>query len=117
MNFAVILAAGMGSRMKSKNIKVLHPILGRPMVQWSIDVANEIDFESVVVVGHQESEVRDALKGQNIRFARQSTPLGTGHAVLCALEALPTTDVTGEHITFSTSVTCVYNLCDRFVLE
>ena len=67
------------------------------MVQWSIDAANEIDFESVVVVGHQELEVRESLQGQSILFARQEVPLGTGHAVLCALESLPKTAKNGEH--------------------
>ena len=54
MDIAVILAAGMGTRMVSKTIKVLHPILGKPMVQWSVDVAAQAGFASVVVVGNQE---------------------------------------------------------------
>ncbi len=88
MDIAVILAAGMGSRMKSKLIKVLHPILGKPMVQWSIDSATQAGFKSLVVVGNQEDAVREALKNSGVSFARQSTPKGTGHAVQCAMDEL-----------------------------
>ncbi len=88
MDIAVILAAGMGSRMKSKLIKVLHPILGKPMVQWSIDSASQAGFKSLVVVGNQEEAVREALKDSGVSFARQATPKGTGHAVQCAMDEL-----------------------------
>lgn len=88
MDIAVILAAGMGTRMNSKTIKVLHPILGKPMVQWSVDVASEAGFQSVVVVGNQEEAVREALKTSGVSFARQPEAKGTGHAVQCALPAL-----------------------------
>ncbi len=88
MDIAVILAAGMGTRMQSKLIKVLHPILGKPMVQWSIDTAAEAGFRSLVVVGNQEDKVRTALSDANVSFARQSIPKGTGHAVQCALQEL-----------------------------
>ena len=88
MDIAVILAAGMGTRMVSKKIKVLHPILGKPMVQWSVDVAAQAGFSSVVVVGNQEAAVRSALQTSGVSFARQPVPRGTGHAVQCALTAL-----------------------------
>lgn len=88
MDIAVILAAGMGTRMISKIIKVLHPILGKPMVQWSVDVAKLAGFQSVVVVGNQEEAVRKALEESNVSFARQPVALGTGHAVQCALATL-----------------------------
>ena len=88
MDIAVILAAGMGTRMISKTIKVLHPILGKPMVQWSVDVAKQAGFQSVVVVGNQEEAVRNALGESNVSFARQPVALGTGHAVQCALATL-----------------------------
>jgi len=86
---ALILAAGKGTRMKSDLIKVLHPILGKPMLQWSIDAARQAGLQPWVVVGHQEDNVRAALAGQDIRFVRQSEARGTGHAVLCAIDALP----------------------------
>ena len=88
MDIAVILAAGMGTRMVSKKIKVLHPILGKPMVQWSVDVAAQAGFSSVVVVGNQEAAVRSALQTSGVSFARQPVAKGTGHAVQCALTAL-----------------------------
>ena len=86
---ALILAAGKGTRMKSDLIKVLHPILGRSMVGWSIDIARGAGLQPCIVVGHQEDRVRDALANEDVSFARQSTPQGTGHAVLCALDELP----------------------------
>ena len=89
MQIALILAAGKGTRMKSKTIKVLHPILGQPMLQWSVDVAREAGLEPWVVVGHQEENVRQAMDGQGIHFVRQDVPKGTGHAVQCALQDLP----------------------------
>ena len=89
VQIALILAAGMGTRMKSKTIKVLHPILGKPMLQWSVDVAREAGLEPWVVVGHQEELVREAMAGQNIKFVKQDVPRGTGHAVQCALPDLP----------------------------
>lgn len=88
MDIAVILAAGMGTRMKSSLIKVLHPILGKPMVQWSVDTAKQAGFSSVVVVGNQEEAVRAALSQSQVSFARQEIPKGTGHAVQCALSEL-----------------------------
>ena len=88
MDIAVILAAGMGTRMVSKNIKVLHSILGKPMVQWSVDVAAEAGFASVVVVGNQEAAVRETLQKSGVSFARQPVAKGTGHAVQCALPVL-----------------------------
>ena len=89
MNYAVILAAGKGSRMKSHTIKVLHPILGKPMVQWSIDVAKQAQLQPILVVGHQQDKVRDALKNEHVEYAVQEVPRGTGHAVMCALPYLP----------------------------
>ena len=89
MQIALILAAGKGTRMKSKTIKVLHPILGQPMLQWSVDVAREAGLDPWVVVGHQEEKVRKTMEGEGLHFVRQDIPKGTGHAVQCALPDLP----------------------------
>lgn len=93
MQYAVILAAGMGSRMKSHTIKVLHPILGKTMVQWSVDAAHQANLHPVVVVGHQADAVKSSLEEQHrdglVSFALQPEAKGTGHAVLCALPELP----------------------------
>ena len=88
-DFAVILAAGRGTRMKSELAKVLHPILGRPMVAHVAAAASAAGLAPVVVVNHQEEAVRAALQGSAIRFARQEQTRGTGDAVASALSALP----------------------------
>jgi len=78
---SVILAAGQGTRMRSRLPKVLHLLLGQPMVFYSIAAAREAaDSTPVVVVGHGEDSVRDAV-GKGARFALQEEQLGTGHAV------------------------------------
>ena len=90
---AVVLAAGKGTRMKSDRAKVLHAALGRPIAFFPIRAALILDCApAVVVVGHQADEVEAELKkqfpGAPVKFARQKEQLGTGHAVLCAEEAL-----------------------------
>ncbi len=85
---SIILAAGQGSRMKSKYPKVLHQILGRPMLQYVIDAANEADSAQVlVVVGFEGQQVIDAI-GQDIQYIWQTEQRGTGHAVMMAEDVL-----------------------------
>jgi bifunctional UDP-N-acetylglucosamine pyrophosphorylase/glucosamine-1-phosphate N-acetyltransferase len=87
---ALILAAGRGTRMKSALAKVLHPLLGRPMVRFPIDAAREAGLKPYVVVHHQEDDVRAALADQpDVTFARQEQTRGTGDAVRSALSVLP----------------------------
>ena len=83
----VILAAGLGTRMKSDKAKVLHAVLDRPMILYVVEVAQQItDNNVIVVVGHQADKVRAVVsKCVSARFAFQARQLGTGHAVLCAL--------------------------------
>lgn len=82
---AIVLAAGRGTRMKSDRAKVLHEILGRPMVACVLDALELAGIEEiVVVVGHQADEVRRKLAGRGLRFALQEPQLGTGHAVMQA---------------------------------
>lgn len=87
----VILAAGLGTRMKSQKAKVLHEILGRPMIAYVVDTARVIAGTNVVlVVGHQAEEVRTIVSKQaEVKYALQAEQLGTGHAVMCALPTLP----------------------------
>jgi bifunctional UDP-N-acetylglucosamine pyrophosphorylase/glucosamine-1-phosphate N-acetyltransferase len=90
---AVVLAAGKGTRMKSDKAKVLHETAGRPIAFFPIRAALALDASPVVVVvGHQaESVERELIRqfaGAPVRFALQAEQLGTGHAVLCAQEAL-----------------------------
>ena len=87
---AVILAAGQGTRMKSTRPKVLHQILGRPMIAYLLDTLKESGVtDIVVVVGHQAGAVKAALKDYELRFVIQEPQLGTGHAVQVAMPAVP----------------------------
>lgn len=89
---AVILAAGKGTRMKSDTTKVMHPILGRPMIEWVVRSALDAGCRHVtVIVGHQRDQVREHLEGKfpgQVGFAVQEEQLGTGHAVWCAVDDL-----------------------------
>lgn len=87
---AVVLAAGMGTRMKSDLPKVLCPVLGRPMIDFVLDSLAAAGVQRVVVVvGYRADDVRQALAGrENVEFAVQSERLGTGHAVKMAREQL-----------------------------
>ena len=81
---ALILAAGHGTRMRSKLPKMLHPLAGRPLVMHALGNAALVSDElPVVVVGHGEDAVRQAV-GDAARFAVQEQQLGTGHAVMAA---------------------------------
>jgi bifunctional UDP-N-acetylglucosamine pyrophosphorylase/glucosamine-1-phosphate N-acetyltransferase len=79
----VILAAGKGTRMKSRLPKVLHTLAGLPIIEHVLRTARPLQAaETVVVVGHSGEAVREALsKHTNLKFAVQSPQLGTGHAV------------------------------------
>ena len=88
----VILAAGMGKRMRSDLPKVLHPIAGRPMLACVLDVASSLSPRRIVVVhGHGADAVRAAFADPAIGWALQSPQLGTGHAVMQALPLLDDT--------------------------
>ncbi len=78
----VILAAGLGKRMKSRRAKVLHEISGRPIIWHVLNTAKKLKPKQIVVViGNQAEEVRKALAGEKVRFALQEKQLGTAHAV------------------------------------
>jgi bifunctional UDP-N-acetylglucosamine pyrophosphorylase/glucosamine-1-phosphate N-acetyltransferase len=84
---AVILAAGKGTRMKSARAKVLHPVLGVPLVEHVVRTVQSLQPEPLtLVVGHQADEVESAFSGRGLEFVRQDPPLGTGHALLAARE-------------------------------
>lgn len=89
-NLAVlILAAGKGTRMKSKLVKVLHPLMGQPMLAHVVNSARYLEpARTVIVVGHQAGEVKANIKGEGLTFVLQEEQLGTGHAVAQAKEAL-----------------------------
>ena len=86
----IILAAGKGTRMKSELVKVLHPILGLPLLSYPIELSlSGIKAEkTIVVVGHQADRIQERFKDLKIDFALQKEQLGTGHAVLQAIPFL-----------------------------
>jgi bifunctional UDP-N-acetylglucosamine pyrophosphorylase / glucosamine-1-phosphate N-acetyltransferase len=80
--YAVVLAAGQGTRMKSKLYKVLHPVCGKPMVQHVIDQISLLNINKLVtVVGHGAEQVKTQL-GDSSEYVLQAEQLGTAHAVM-----------------------------------
>lgn len=86
-SFALVLAAGAGTRMKSRKPKVLHEMLGKPLVRWSIDAARAAGCEQVAcVIGHGSDQVAPVVADTIV--VKQEEQLGTGHAVMCARDAI-----------------------------
>lgn len=83
---AVVLAAGMGTRMKSELPKVLVPALGRPMIEYVLDALAAAGIaKTIVVIGYRADDVRKALASRKgVEYALQTERLGTGHAVKMA---------------------------------
>ena len=98
---AIVLAAGLGTRMRSKRAKVLHALGGAPMIARSLRAVSEIGARPiVVVVGHQASEVEAAARansGAHLAFAFQPELKGTGDSARYGLTALPA-DFSGDVI-------------------
>ncbi len=89
----VILAAGQGTRMRSKLPKVLHSLAGRPLLDHAIQAAKRLSPARVVVVyGHGGEQVKAALSDPDLIWVEQKEQLGTGHAVAQALPALQGVD-------------------------
>jgi bifunctional UDP-N-acetylglucosamine pyrophosphorylase/glucosamine-1-phosphate N-acetyltransferase len=86
----IVLAAGKGTRMKSDLVKVLHPLLGVPMLSYPVELSlNDIKAEkTILVVGYQADKIKEKFKDPRIHFVLQEEQLGTGHAVLQALPLL-----------------------------
>ena len=85
---AIILAAGQGTRMKSKLPKVLHKVLGKPMVQWVIDCLTAAGVtDKITVLGHGAEQVATVV-GEQTSIVYQTEQLGTGHAVMQGVKAL-----------------------------
>ncbi len=87
----IILAAGMGTRMKSNKAKVLHEIQGKPMILYVVETSRKVAGDNVIVViGNQAETVRSVVsESAELIFAYQEKQLGTAHAVLCALPKIP----------------------------
>jgi bifunctional UDP-N-acetylglucosamine pyrophosphorylase/glucosamine-1-phosphate N-acetyltransferase len=85
----LILAAGQGTRMKSDLAKVLHPLCGKTLVEHVARSAQQAGVaRTVVIVGHQAEQVKQALSGLEVEFVLQAEQKGTGHAVMQALPAI-----------------------------
>jgi bifunctional UDP-N-acetylglucosamine pyrophosphorylase/glucosamine-1-phosphate N-acetyltransferase len=95
----IILAAGLGTRMKSATIKILHRAAGRPIIDYVLDLATEVGTAAppIMVIGHQRDLVQQTV-GERARYAVQDQQLGTGHAVLQAAEILERGGAKGKRI-------------------
>ncbi|SFJ35437.1 bifunctional UDP-N-acetylglucosamine diphosphorylase/glucosamine-1-phosphate N-acetyltransferase GlmU [Thermoflavimicrobium dichotomicum] len=104
--FAVILAAGKGTRMKSNKHKVLHQICGKPIIDHILDSLDKLGAaKTILVVGHLKESVQEHL-GDRVIFAEQKEQLGTAHAVLQAKPILAnkagvTLVLNGDHPLFT----------------
>ena len=91
----VIIGAGKGTRMKSAMAKVLHPLAGRPLIMYVLELARRLQPQRLItVVGHQAAAVRAVCAWQGVQCVLQEPQLGTGHAVAQAEPLL--TDFTGN---------------------
>ena len=86
----VIMAAGKGTRLKSKHPKVLHEIGGKPILAHVIATAKKVVAaeDIFVIIGHEAERVREAVAGTGVNFVLQAEQRGTGHALMVAREAL-----------------------------
>jgi len=113
---AVILAAGQGTRMKSELPKVLHPVVGLPMLSHVVQTAKALDAAPVVsVIGHAADLVRTSMQSENLSFALQAEQLGTGHALQCAEAALK--DFAGDLLLLCGDVPLLRDTTLRTLLE
>ena len=85
-----IMAAGKGTRLKSKHPKVLHELGGKPLLAHVIAAASEIvpANDIYVIIGHEADQVRAAVQDTGVEFVLQEPQGGTGHAIMCARQAL-----------------------------
>jgi len=90
MKYAVVMAAGKGTRMKSELPKVLYPVLERPMIEYVLDALEQAGVDKIlVVVGYRSDLVRETLAHRHhLEFVEQTEQLGTGHAVMTCQEKL-----------------------------
>jgi bifunctional UDP-N-acetylglucosamine pyrophosphorylase/glucosamine-1-phosphate N-acetyltransferase len=85
-----IMAAGKGTRLKSKHPKVLHEVGGKPILAHVIATAQRVvpAKDIFVIIGHEADRVREAVAGTGVNFVLQAAQRGTGHALMVAREAL-----------------------------
>jgi len=91
-NCTLVLAAGLGTRMKSPKAKVLHEVLFKPMILHVLDTVKTLNLDhTYVIVGHQREKIAKLASGYQVDCIIQEEQLGTGHAVLCAEQELRAT--------------------------
>jgi bifunctional UDP-N-acetylglucosamine pyrophosphorylase/glucosamine-1-phosphate N-acetyltransferase len=111
----VILAAGVGKRMRSSLPKVLHPLAGRPLLAHVLDTVRALDARRIVVVhGHGAEAVRTAFPDRGVAWALQAEQLGTGHAVQ---QAMPQLEENGDVLVLYGDVPLVREATLRRLLE
>ena len=80
----VVLCAGKGTRMKSEKSKVMHEIMGKPMIEYVYEIAKEVsDKKPIFIVGHAKEQIESYFKDK-VEYVHQDEQLGTGHAVILA---------------------------------
>jgi len=80
---ALILAAGKGERMRSRQVKILHKVGGQPILEYVLQAVTPLKPEEIIlVVGHQGEQVQERFAGRKLVFVEQKEQLGTGHALL-----------------------------------
>jgi bifunctional UDP-N-acetylglucosamine pyrophosphorylase/glucosamine-1-phosphate N-acetyltransferase len=91
----IILAAGKGTRLKSKHPKVLHEVGGKPLLGHVIAAARQVvsGDDIYVIVGHEADRVRSAVGEKEVQFVLQEPQRGTGHALMCARSAIKDYDL------------------------
>lgn len=97
MNISIILAAGEGTRMKSKHSKVLHKLINKPMIKYVMDACNECDVKKkVLIAGKNKNDLEELFKDQELVIKEQKIgpefPYGTGYAVSLALDEVSDDD-------------------------
>ncbi len=114
MRNAIVLAAGKGTRMKSTLPKVMHKILGQPMIGHVITHLKEVNTDkNIMVVGHGAEMIQDYLKDQ-VSFALQTEQKGTGHAVMQAIDQL---DPNGDTVLLYGDCPCVQSETIEWLFE
>lgn len=88
------MAAGKGTRLKSRHPKVLHEVGGKPLLAHVIAAAKQVvpAADIFVIVGHEAERVREAVAGTGVKFVLQEPQRGTGHAIMCAAPSLSSYD-------------------------
>lgn len=97
MNISIILAAGEGTRMKSKHSKVLHKLINKPMIKYVMDACDECDVKKkVLIAGKNKNDLEELFKDQDLAIKEQKIgpefPYGTGYAVSLALDEVSDDD-------------------------